>query len=100
MVNALAIPALGGALGQTSSSAAASSPHLGFFDTLNQALQSVSTTQSQATTAEAGFAAGVPGATLAKALVSSDRAAVAWNATVAVRNELVSAYQSVMNMQF
>jgi flagellar hook-basal body complex protein FliE len=37
---------------------------------------------------------------LAKALVANDRAAVAWNATVAVRNELVTAYQSVMNMQF
>ena len=49
---------------------------------------------------EAGFAAGVPGDTLAKALVASDRAAVAWNATVAVRNELLAAYQSVMNMQF
>jgi flagellar hook-basal body complex protein FliE len=100
MVNALAIPALGAALGPAGSSVATSSPQPGFFDTLNQALQSVSTAQSQATTAEAGFAAGVPGATLAKALVSNDRAAVAWNATVAVRNELVSAYQSVMNMQF
>lgn len=72
----------------------------GFATSLNQALQEVSTAQAQATTAEAGFAAGVPGATLAKALVANDRAAVAWNATVAVRNELVSAYQSVMNMQF
>ena len=47
-----------------------------------------------------GVAAGVPGATLSKALVSSDRAQVAWSATVAVRNEVVSAYQTIMNMQF
>lgn len=72
----------------------------GFVATLNQALQSVSSAQSQAASAEAGFAAGVPGDTMAKALVASDRAEVAWNATVGVRNELVSAYQSVMNMQF
>jgi flagellar hook-basal body complex protein FliE len=78
----------------------ASGPQPGFLGTLNQALQSVSNTQNQATTAEAGFSAGVPGATLAKALVASDRAEVAWNATVGVRNELVSAYQSIMNMQF
>jgi flagellar hook-basal body complex protein FliE len=42
----------------------------------------------------------VAGATLPKALVASDQAEVAWNATVAVRNEVVSAYQSIMNMQF
>ena len=53
-----------------------------------------------AATAEAGFTAGVPGATLGKAVVANDRAQVAWNATVAVRNEVVSAYQSIMNMQF
>jgi flagellar hook-basal body complex protein FliE len=81
----------------TAGSAAAPS---GFFGTLTQALTDVSTAQGEATAAEAGFAAGVPGATLAKALVANDRAAVDWNATVAVRNELVAAYQSVMNMQF
>ena len=104
MVNAIAIPALGAAAAPAgavaASPAAASTPQPGFADTLNQALQSVSAAQGQANAAEAGFSAGVPGATLAKALVASDRAAVAWNATVAVRNELVSAYQSVMNMQF
>jgi flagellar hook-basal body complex protein FliE len=105
MVNGLMVPALSAASGQggsilATSSLAASVPQPGFLDTLNHALQGVSTAQSQATAAEAGFTAGVPGATLAKALVANDRAAVAWNATVAVRNELVTAYQSVMNMQF
>ena len=71
-----------------------------FLDLINTALQNVSATQGAATVAQAGFAAGVPGATLSKALVANDRAQVAWNATVAVRNELVSAYQAVMNMQF
>jgi flagellar hook-basal body complex protein FliE len=56
--------------------------------------------QAQASDAEQGVAAGTPGVTLGKALVGSDRAEVAWNATVAVRNEVVSAYQSIMNMQF
>jgi flagellar hook-basal body complex protein FliE len=100
MVNAIAIPALSATLAPAGASAAASAPQPGFMDTLNQALQNVSTAQGQAASAEAGFAAGVPGATLAKALVANDRAEVAWNATVSVRNELVSAYQSVMNMQF
>ncbi len=71
-----------------------------FLGLVNTALENVSAVQSAATSAEAGYAASVPGATLGKALVASDRAEVAWNATVAVRNEVVSAYQSIMNMQF
>ena len=71
-----------------------------FLNLVADALQGVSTRQSGATAAEAGYAAGVPGATLGKALVASDKAEVAWTATVAVRNEVVSAYQAVMNMQF
>jgi flagellar hook-basal body complex protein FliE len=69
-----------------------------FLSMIDSALQSVSTAQSTATAAEAGYAAGLPGASLGTALVSSDRAEIAWNATVAVRNEVVSAYQSIMNM--
>jgi flagellar hook-basal body complex protein FliE len=67
---------------------------------VNSALQNVSADQAAAASAQAGFAAGAPGASLPRALVASDRAEVAWNATVAVRNEIVSAYQSIMNMQF
>ncbi|GAN80044.1 flagellar hook-basal body complex protein FliE [Acidocella aminolytica] len=82
-------------------SSGASAPKPGqFLSLVADALQGVSAQQSAATSAEAGYAAGVPGATLGKALVANDRAEVAWNATVAVRNEVVSAYQAVMNMQF
>lgn len=85
-------------------SAGASQPATGadgsFLDLANAALQEVSGAQAQAGTAEASYAAGVPGASLAQALVASDKAETAWSATVAVRNEAVSAYQSIMNMQF
>jgi len=84
----------------TAATPATASVSGGFLDLVNTALKGVSDAQSTATAAEAGYAAGVPGATLGKAMVASDRAEVAWNATVAVRNEVVSAYQSVMNMQF
>jgi len=87
------LPTLGGA-------DAAASPAPGFLDMVNQALQGVSGAQAQAATAEAGYTIGAPGATLGKALVASDQAEVGWNAAVAVRNEMVSAYQSIMNMQF
>jgi flagellar hook-basal body complex protein FliE len=71
-----------------------------FLDLVNSALQGVSNAQGQAASAEAAYAVGAPGATLSQAVVASDRASVAWNATVAVRNEVVTAYSSIMNMQF
>lgn len=71
-----------------------------FLDMVDSALRGVSNAQGTAASAEAGFATGAPGGTLGNALVASDRAEVEWNATVAVRNEVVSAYQSVMSMQF
>lgn len=98
-----AIPALNAAIATTRSlgSATNQAPEPGHFLSLvANALQTVSTQEVHANTAEASYAAGVPGATLSKALVASDRANIAWNATVAVRNEVVSAYQTIMNMQF
>ncbi len=71
-----------------------------FLSLVQGALQGVSATQNQAAVSQAAVAAGLPGASLSQALVASDRAQVAWNAAVAVRNEVVSAYQTVMNMQF
>lgn len=103
MLTNMAVQAAGLAAGAVAGSGSVSGtaePKGNFIDLVNTALQGVSAAQGTATSAEAGYAAGVPGATLGKALVASDRAEVAWNATVAVRNEVVSAYQSIMNMQF
>ncbi len=72
----------------------------GFLDVVNNALKNVSAMQATASQSEAAVAAGVPGVSMGQALVNSDRAEVAWSATVAVRDEIVSAYQSIMNMQF
>ncbi len=91
---------VGAATATATASLPSTAPANGFLDLVNGALQSVSATQANAATAEAGFTAGLPGATLGRALVASDHAQIAWNATVAVRNEVVTAYQSIMNMQF
>jgi len=72
----------------------------GFLDVVNEALKNVSGMQQAASQSEAAVAAGVPGVSMGEALVNSDRAEVAWSATVAVRDEVVSAYQTIMNMQF
>ena len=71
----------------------------GFDATLKQALTDVSQSQAAASAAENAVAAGDPGASTSTALVLSDRAEIGWNAVVAVRNEVVSAYQTMMNMQ-
>jgi flagellar hook-basal body complex protein FliE len=71
----------------------------GFGATLQQALADVSQSQTAATSAENAVASGEPGASTSTALVLSDRAEIGWNAVVAVRNEVVSAYQTMTNMQ-
>lgn len=86
--------------GDRTSSASPATDAGGFLDLVDSALRNVTTAQNDAAVAQSGFVAGVPGATLGQALVASDRAEIGWNATVAVRNEVVSAYQSIMSMQF
>lgn len=70
-----------------------------FLGTVNHALNAVSDTQSRAGQAENAVAEGKPGASQATALVLSDRAELGWSGVVAVRNEVVSAYQTLANMQ-
>lgn len=70
-----------------------------FAGTLQNALAEISQSQHAAAAAENAVATGAPGASTATALVLSDKAEVNWTALVAVRNEVVSAYQTIMNMQ-
>ncbi|TMV87880.1 flagellar hook-basal body complex protein FliE [Thioclava sp. BHET1] len=70
-----------------------------FLDTIHAALASVSAAQGAAAASESAVAAGTPGASQATALVLSDRAELGWTGVVAVRNEIVSAYQTLSNMQ-
>lgn len=75
------------------------SGHESFLDTIQSALGAVSQAQGAATEAESAVAAGKPGASQATALVLSDRAEIGWTGVVAVRNEVVAAYQTLTNMQ-
>jgi flagellar hook-basal body complex protein FliE len=84
-----------GTAAPSATSAAASQ----FAGTLQNALSAVSQSQDGATAAENAVASGTPNASTATALVLSDKAEVNWTALVAVRNEVVSAYQTIMNMQ-
>lgn len=70
-----------------------------FLSTVHNALNDVSSAQSSASIAQDNVTAGKPGASEATAMLLSDRAELAWSGVVAVRNEVVAAYQTLTNMQ-
>lgn len=70
-----------------------------FAATLDKALGEVSQAQATAHATAKAEVLGVPGASLETALVASMRAHVEWTAAVAVRNGVVNAANTIMNMQ-
>jgi flagellar hook-basal body complex protein FliE len=69
-----------------------------FANVLKQGLDRVNETQSRASDMATKFEKGVPGVELSQVMLESQKASVAFRATVEVRNRLVSAYQEIMNM--
>jgi flagellar hook-basal body complex protein FliE len=93
------LPGISSAATETGGPSSASGSASQFAGTLLNALSAVSQSQGGAAAAENAVATGAPGASTSTALVLSDKAEVNWTALVAVRNEVVSAYQTIMNMQ-
>lgn len=79
----------------TSGNAAAANQ---FGDLLSNAISSVNHLQQQSSMAATQIETGDGGASLVKAVIASQKAGVAFEATVQVRNKVVSAYQDIMNM--
>lgn len=69
-----------------------------FANVLRQGLDRVSQAQSQASDLATRFERGDPRVELSQVMIESQKASVAFRATVEVRNRLVSAYQEIMNM--
>lgn len=69
-----------------------------FASVLKAGLDRVNETQGRATDLATKFERGVPGVELSQVMLESQKANVAFRATVEVRNRLVSAYQEIMNM--
>ena len=69
-----------------------------FSETLRGAINGVSEAQAKSGALQKAFELGEPGADLAKVMVASQQASIAFKATVEIRNKLVQAYQDVMNM--
>jgi flagellar hook-basal body complex protein FliE len=69
-----------------------------FATVLKQGLDRVNEAQMRASDVATKFEKGVPGVELSQVMLESQKASVAFRATVEVRNRLVSAYQDIMNM--
>ena len=69
-----------------------------FADALGDALKSVSQAQQSSSDLQRRFQAGVEGVSLEETMIAMQKAQVGFQAALAVRNRLVSAYTDVMNM--
>ena len=89
-----------GGLGKASGAdAAESSTKVSFSDALKASLQNVSNAQIQADDMGKKFAAGDDSVSLSDTMIAMQKASISFQATVQVRNKLVSAYHEIMNMQ-
>jgi flagellar hook-basal body complex protein FliE len=79
--------------------AAESSTKVSFSDALKASLQNVSNSQVQADEMGKRFAAGDDSVSLSDSMIAMQKASISFQATVQVRNKLVSAYHDIMNMQ-
>jgi flagellar hook-basal body complex protein FliE len=79
--------------------AAESSSKVSFSDALKASLENVSNTQVKADQLGERFAAGDDSVSLSDTMIAMQKASISFQATVQVRNKLVSAYHDIMNMQ-
>ena len=72
---------------------------LDFADALHTTLQEVSNKSKQAEELSKRFAMGDDTVSLSDTMIAMQKSSIAFQATVQVRNKLVSAYHDIMNMQ-
>lgn len=90
---------IGGIGGIAKPDAADSSSKVSFSDALKAQLDNVSKAQLGAEDMGKRFASGDDSVSLSDTMIAMQKASISFQATVQVRNKLVSAYQSIMNMQ-
>jgi flagellar hook-basal body complex protein FliE len=81
---------------QTANSSSAASP---FADLMTDAVGQVDQLETQANAAVTGLMTG-SGVDVHQAMIATEKASMAFELALAVRNKAVQAYQSVMGMQF
>ncbi|MDH5301475.1 MAG: flagellar hook-basal body complex protein FliE [Gammaproteobacteria bacterium] len=71
---------------------------LDFGQLLKGALSNVNSLQQESNKLKTAFEMGEPGIDLPQVMVASQKAGVAFTATVEVRNKLIDAYKTIMSM--
>ena len=71
----------------------------GFQGALSEALKSVSSSQNEATEMQRQVQLGNSSVSLEETMVAMQKSQIGFQATLQVRNKLVSAYTDIMNMQ-
>ncbi|WP_338849035.1 flagellar hook-basal body complex protein FliE [Massilia sp. W12] len=75
------------------------STKVSFSDALKAQLDQVAAAQTRARELTQAFSAGDENVSLSDAMIASQKAGIAFQGTVQVRNKLLTAYQEIMNMQ-
>lgn len=70
-----------------------------FVEELQASVARINQLQQHASVQRRAFEAGIPGVSLNDVMVDSQKASIAFDMGVQVRNRLVSAYKEIMNMQ-
>ena len=94
-----AVPAEGMANVMQGAMAPTAVPKTGFADALKMSLDQVNGAQAKSEVLGKRFASGDNSVNLSDVMISMQKASIGFQATVQVRNKLVSAYQEMMNMQ-
>ena len=74
-------------------------PQVNFADALKSQLDSVANLQARSEKLETDFTLGDDKVNLSDVMIAGQKAGIAFQATMQVRNKLVAAYHDVMNMQ-
>ncbi|MFN3580561.1 MAG: flagellar hook-basal body complex protein FliE [Pseudomonas sp.] len=69
-----------------------------FDDVLKQAVDKVSELQKTTSDLQSAYERGVPGIDLTEVMIASQKSSVAFQAMTQVRNKMINAYESIMNM--
>ena len=89
----------GGAPEATGQAQAPAAAKVDFADALKNSISEVSQAQDKASELGKAFATGDDKVSLADVMISMQKASIGFQASVQVRNKLVSAYHEIMNMQ-
>ena len=84
--------------GVESTAAATGAAPLDFAAILKQSVERVNELQQESASLKEAMERGDPDVSLPQVMIASERASVAFQATLQVRNRLVQAYQDVMSM--